>query len=96
MKTIFSKFLYLFNRREKLQILALFLLILISALFETFGVGLIYPCISILKSPEIIHDYRILQWFYVFMNMGSLKEFLIWAVAGLTVFFYSKMFSWFF
>ncbi|MBE7546049.1 MAG: ABC transporter ATP-binding protein [Planctomycetia bacterium] len=90
MKTIFSKFLYLFNRREKLQIFALFILILVSALFETFGVGLMYPFISILKNPEVIHSYRILHWFYVFMGMGSLKEFLIWAVIGLIAFYLLK------
>jgi len=90
MKSIFSKFLYLFNRREKLQIFALFILILVSALFETFGVGLMYPFISILKNPEVIHSYRILHWFYVFMGMGYLKEFLIWAVIGLIAFYLLK------
>lgn len=84
MKSIFSKFLYLFNRREKLQIFALFLLILVGGLFETFGVGLIYPFISILKNPEIVQDYRVLRWFYAFMGMGSSKEFLVWSVVGLT------------
>ena len=83
MKSIFSKFLYLFNRREKLQILALFFLILIGALLETFVVGLIYPFISILKSPEIIQDHKVLRWIYCSMWIKSTKQFLIWASVGL-------------
>ena len=74
---IFSKFLYLFNRREKLQILALFFLILIGALLETFVVGLIYPFISILKSPEIIQDHKVLRWIYCAMWIKSTKQFVM-------------------
>lgn len=79
MKSIFSKFLYLFNHREKLQILAIFFLILVGAFLETLVVGLIYPFISILKTPEIIKDHNILRWSYNAFGATSTKEFLVWA-----------------
>ena len=59
MKNSFLKFLRLFNRREKLQIFALLLLMLVGALLETFVVGIIYPFISMLKRPEVIHEHKI-------------------------------------
>ena len=83
MKNTFSKFLYLFNRREKLQILVLLVLILVGALLETFVVGLIYPFISVLKRPEIIHEHWMSSWVYRVMRAGSDKEFIVWIAAGL-------------
>lgn len=83
MKSTFSKFLYLFNRREKLQILVLLILILVGALLETFVVGLIYPFISVLKRPEIIHEHWMSSWVYRVMRAGSDKEFIVWIAAGL-------------
>ncbi len=83
MKNNFSKFFYLFDQREKLQILAIFLLILVGAFLETFVVGLIYPFISILKTPEIIQDHSVLRWIYSSTGVRSTKEFLVWASVGL-------------
>ncbi|OHC03088.1 MAG: hypothetical protein A2Z57_05370, partial [Planctomycetes bacterium RIFCSPHIGHO2_12_39_6] len=83
MKSIFSKFLYLFNRREKLQIVVLLILILVGALLETFVVGLIYPFISVLKRPEIIHEHWMSSWVYRVMRAGSDKEFIVWIAVGL-------------
>ena len=97
MKSILSKFLYLFNRREKLQILALFLLILVGAFLETFVVGLIYPFISILKTPEIIQDHSALRWIYSASGVRSTKEFLVWASVGLiTVYLLKNVYTVFF
>lgn len=83
MKTIVFKFLYLFNRREKLQILAILLLMLVGALFETFVVGLIYPFIAILKNPEMIQEHKVLRWICKVMSIRSTEGFLVWASVGL-------------
>lgn len=90
MKSYFSKFLYLFNRREKLQIFILFILILVGALLETFVVGIFYPFISILKKPEIIQDYKVLRWIYYTIGVGSSREFLIWTAVGLIIIYLLK------
>lgn len=90
MKSYFSKFLYLFNRKEKLQILAIFLLMLAGALLETFVVGIFYPFISILKKPEIIQDYKVLRWIYYTIGVGSSREFLIWTAVGLIIIYLLK------
>jgi len=92
MKTTLFKFLRLFNRKERFQMLALLLLMLIGALLETFVVGIIYPFISILKRPEIIHEHKVLSWIYEAMSMRSAKEFLIWASVGLILVYLFKNF----
>ena len=80
---VLSKFLYFFNRREKLQILVLFVLILFGVLLETSVVGLVYPFISILKTPEIIYEHKVLVWVYSVIGIKSIKGFLILMAIGL-------------
>lgn len=90
MKTTFSKFLKLFNRREKLQIFALLLLMMVGALLETFVVGIIYPFISILKRPEVIHEHKALHWIYEAISVRSINGFIIWAAVGLILVYIFK------
>jgi len=90
MKTTFSKFFRLFNRREKLQLLALLLLMMVGALLETFVVGIIYPFISILKRPEVIHEHKVLQRIYEVMSVRSTNGFIILAAVGLILVYVFK------
>lgn len=90
MKNSYLKFLRLFNRREKLQILALLLLMMVGALLETFVVGIIYPFISILKRPEIIHEHKVLHRIYEVMSVRSANGFIIWAAVGLILVYLFK------
>lgn len=79
MNKLLKKILYLFNKREKLQIGVTFLLILIGAGFETLGVGLIPPFVALLGNPEIIQKQRILSWFFTKSGSSSNQIFLLWA-----------------
>jgi len=90
MTNSYLKFLRLFNRREKLQIFALLLLMMVGALLETFVVGIIYPFISILKRPEIIHEQKVLCWIYEVMSVRSANGFIIWAAVGLILVYVFK------
>ena len=90
MTSIFSKFLYLFNRKEKTQILLIFFMILLGVLLETGVVGLIYPFTSVLGRPQIIHEHRALSWIYTIMGMRSVKEFLVWTAIGLMLVYIFK------
>ena len=90
MKNTFSKFLYLFNRREKFQLLVLLILIIIGASLEACVVGLIYPFVSMLKSPEMIQGNMVLRWAYSITFAKSSKEFIVWVTAGLIVVYLLK------
>lgn len=78
----FQKLLYLFTTRERWQIAGLFLLILIGAGFETLGVGLVLPFISLLENPQRVQEAGLLKWVYQKVGEPELRQFLIWAVLG--------------
>lgn len=78
----FQKLLYLFTTRERLQIAGLFILILIGAGFETLGVGLVLPFISLLENPQRVQETGLLRWVYQAVGEPELRQFLIWVGLG--------------
>ncbi|MEB3826905.1 ABC transporter ATP-binding protein [Phormidium sp. CCY1219] len=79
----FKKLLYLFTTRERWQIAGLFILILIGAGFETLGVGLVLPFISLLENPQRVQEAGLLRSVYQAVGEPSTRQFLIWAGLGL-------------
>ncbi|GAB4284183.1 MAG: ABC transporter ATP-binding protein [Oscillatoriaceae cyanobacterium] len=73
----FQKLLYLFTTKERWQIAGLFLLILIGGGFETLGVGLVLPLISLLGNPELIEQQGILRWIYQAVGEPAPRQFLM-------------------
>lgn len=78
----FQKLLYLFTTRERWQIAGLFVLILIGAGFETLGVGLVLPFISLLENPQRVQEAGLLRWVYQAVGEPELRQFLIGAGLG--------------
>jgi len=78
----FKKLLCLFTTRERWQIAGLFILILIGAGFETLGVGLVLPFISLLENPERVEEAGLLRWVYQAVGEPELRQFLIGASLG--------------
>lgn len=90
MKANLEKVLSLFNKREKMKLLILFILMIIAALFETIGIGLIVPLVGIITNPNIIHEQVILAYFYNLFNFESTSSFVILAVVSLLTVFLLK------
>jgi len=72
-----KKLLYLFTTKERWQIAGLFLLILIGGGFETLGVSLVLPLISVLENPQIIQEPGIIGWVYHAIGEPAHRQFLI-------------------
>jgi ATP-binding cassette subfamily C protein len=72
-----QKLLYLFTTRERWQIAGLFILILIGGGFETLGVGLVLPLISLVGNPELIEQQGILRWIYRAVGEPAPRQFLM-------------------
>ncbi|MCE7792677.1 ABC transporter ATP-binding protein/permease [Salipaludibacillus sp. CUR1] len=85
-----KKILRLFNKREKKKLILLFIMMVIAAIFETIGIGLIVPFVSIITNPEVVQEQAILSYLYVTMNFQSTSAFLIFAVIILLVVFILK------
>ncbi|MBB6450427.1 ABC-type multidrug transport system fused ATPase/permease subunit [Geomicrobium halophilum] len=89
MKT--AKMLYeLFGKKEKKKFSLLFVLMVIGALFETAGVGLIVPFVGIITNPEQISENAFLSYVYTLFNFESTNAFLIFATLFLLVFYIIK------
>ncbi|MDN3019198.1 ABC transporter ATP-binding protein [Paenibacillus sp. BSR1-1] len=87
---LIPKVLQLFNKKEKKSFYFLFILMLISTLFETIGIGLIVPFVAIVTNPKLIHDHFLLSKIYQFFHFQSNTGFLIFTTMVLLSVFFMK------
>ncbi|WP_051688602.1 ABC transporter ATP-binding protein [Butyrivibrio sp. AE2032] len=63
--SLFSKINYIFDKKQKSQLMVLAVLILIGGVFETLGVSMMLPVVSTIIVPDSLHefigDHQILQ-----------------------------------
>ncbi|MGM8364866.1 ABC transporter ATP-binding protein [Virgibacillus sp. W0181] len=85
-----KKLMLLFNRREKRKFLVLFFLMIVAAIFETIGIGLIVPFVGIITNPEIIQEQAVLSYIYDLFEFQSTTSFIIFSVIGLLAVFVLK------
>lgn len=85
-----QKLLSLFTIGEQWQIAGLFALILVGAGFETLGIGLVLPFISLLENPQRIEDAGLLQWAYQAVGEPKPRLFLIGTALGFVVIYMLK------
>lgn len=65
-------------------------MMVIAALFETIGIGLIVPFVGIATDPQMIHDQYILNFLYSMLNFQSTNSFLMFATICLMLVFVFK------
>ncbi|WP_209122919.1 ABC transporter ATP-binding protein [Alkalihalobacillus sp. BA299] len=90
MKDTVHKLLMLFNRQEQKRLVIIFLMMIMAALFETIGIGLIVPFVGIITNPDMILDQPILSYIYHLFNFGSTNAFIIFSVIVLLFIFVFK------
>ena len=52
-----KKIIFLLDKKQKISIIYLFILMFISMILETFSIGLILPALTLLNDPNIISKY---------------------------------------
>lgn len=90
MKDSLKKILILFNKKEKKVLIGLFLMMIVAAVFETIGIGLIVPIVGLLTDPSIIQKQTALSYIYTLFNFQSTTSFIVFAVIGLLLIFFLK------
>ncbi|MDR7239974.1 ABC transporter ATP-binding protein [Neobacillus drentensis] len=90
MGSTIKKLQLLFNRSEKKKFLILFLMMIMAALLETLGIGLIIPFVEMVTNPDIIHENAILSFVYNLFKFHSTNLFLIFSVVILLCIFVFK------
>jgi len=83
MLKLLRKLLSLFSRRERRQLLGLLGILLVGTGLEMLGVGLIFPFISLLQTPEAVPQQPILGDIYQVLGSPPPNRFLLWGGIGL-------------
>ncbi|MEH7495311.1 ABC transporter transmembrane domain-containing protein, partial [Neobacillus niacini] len=79
-----------FNRKDKKKLLLLFVMLIIAAIFETAGIGLIVPFVGIVTNPEMIKDQAVLSFVFDTLNFSSTNTFIVFSVCLLLSVFILK------
>lgn len=77
---IWKKLSIIFNRQQKIRLGLLFAAIFIGAGLELLGVGLIYPLITIITTPDMVQENALLRWAYELFSIGSLEQFVLFFI----------------
>lgn len=70
--------------------MGLLVLILFSAIFDVFGLASILPLVKLAGDPKALHSYAALQWMYDTGGFSSDKNFMLFLVLGILLFFILK------
>ena len=76
--------LFLLSSKEKKQLFGMAIIILFVALLDMLGVASIFPFLTVLINPEMIHTNDILKWIYFHLGMTSDRKFFL--LLGVTTF----------
>lgn len=90
--SLFGKIRYIFDRKQKIQLVILGIMIFIGGLLETLGVGAMIPVVDALLMPEklqgYIEQYKILQDlcnFFHIRDVGQITLTLLFAMMAIYV-----------
>ena len=79
MRDSIKKILQILNKRERLQLLLLLFLIIITAFTQTLGVASVLPFIGLIMEPALIFENEYLLWAYETFNFADVSAFIIFA-----------------
>jgi len=78
--SIFKKINYIFDGKRKVQSVFLCLGLFIGAAFELVGVSLIAELVTLISTPDKIHENRLLDSFYRLTGADSVRQFFLYVV----------------
>lgn len=74
---MWNKLWYIFNRRQKRNMVILLFLIITGAFFEMLGVSAILPLVNLIMQPEILEKNEIFQNLGKLLGLTSFNQFVI-------------------
>lgn len=90
MKKMMNELRYIFDRRQKTELILLLIEIAIGAILELVGVTAILPFIEVVMDPETIHGTRYLSWVYCTFHFQTEGSFMIFLSIALIVIYIVK------
>ena len=80
-----GKLVRLFSRREKALVVLLLLGMLVGAVLEAAGIGLVMPFLVVLSDPRAVENHASLAWIYQLSGAGSRRQFVVWLGVSLLI-----------
>lgn len=90
MYTTLKELIFLFDSRTRLKFAFLFVLMLVTAVLETIGIGLVMPFIAVITDPAIIDRNVWLKAAKDIFRISKPSDFLVLMSAGLIIFYILK------
>lgn len=87
---VFHKAIGLFAPRERWKLVVLTGLLVIAALVEMVGVGLVVPIIAAIDQPDILSTNTLMRSMYEFSGTTSTHDFVVWCCTVLIAFYLLK------
>ncbi len=85
-----KKILYLLPKGDKYRLLGLFAMMLVAAVIEVAGIGMIPAFVSIVADPQMVLQYGPAEKLLAFLGIETARELLIWGGAALVLVFVIK------
>ncbi len=76
MKTL-KQINYIFNRKQKIHLIAIAIIIVIGSLLETIGVTVIIPFVNAIMYPEKMQKNQYVQWLYQFLGLKNNQQLIV-------------------
>lgn len=93
MKKILKKISVLLDKKQKLIMLGLIVMMIISAFLQTAGVGLLVQVVNVVIDPDAVAKSATAEWFYRILGTNSFQTFSLTCMGLLIVVFILK--NWF-
>lgn len=87
---ILKKINFIFNRKQKLQIVILFFMILVGSACELIGVTMILPFIDAVLEQEAVLDRWYMRWIYDALKLNDINSLLIILAIGFIIIYVVK------
>lgn len=88
-----KKIISLFNTKDKLIILFLFFLNIVTSIFEILGIASIVPFIGLISDPEFLQKYTFLDQIYIYFGLTYKQSVIYTGVAIIVLFVLSNLTS---
>lgn len=85
-----KKLAYIFNKKEKIKLLLLMVMIITGSFIELMGVAAFMPFITAITDESALSENRILRLVYGILNVSTQKEFLAAMAIGISVIYILK------
>ena len=87
---LFKKLNYIFDREQKIKIVFLMILILLTTFMELLGVAAIMPFVNVVMSPDTIERTWYLKWLYEKFHFTNVNSFIALLGIALIVIYVAK------